>query len=58
MEILVITNISVLPFYRYIGYIRDILAYILTQNINEPKIDQKFKKKCKKKLLKIKLEVE
>ena len=39
MKISVITDISVLPFYRYI---RDISADILTQNIGEPKIDQKL----------------
>ena len=53
MKISVITDILVLEFYGYIG---DILADILTQNINRPKIDQNLWK-CKKKLLKMKLEV-
>ena len=34
-------DISILPFYRYIGYIGDILVDILTQNIDELKIDKK-----------------
>ena len=42
MKISVITDISVLLFYEYIGYIRHILTDILTQNINEPKINQKL----------------
>ena len=33
-------DISVLQFYRYIIYIRDILADILDKDINRPKIDQ------------------
>ena len=40
MKISVIMDISILPFYKYIGYIGDILADILIQNIREPKIDQ------------------
>ena len=38
MKILVITDISVFQFY---GYIRNISVDILTQNINESKIDKK-----------------
>ena len=40
MKISVITDISVLRLYGYIGYIRDISADILEKNINKPKIDQ------------------
>ena len=34
MKILVVTDISVLRFYRYIGYIGDISADILEKNIS------------------------
>ena len=37
MKISIITNISVLQFYGYIKYIRDILMDILTQNIDQVK---------------------
>ena len=40
MKISVITDISVLQFYRYIGYIGDISADILEKNIDKLKIDQ------------------
>ena len=40
MKISVITDISVLRFYRYIEYIRDILTDILEKKIDKPKIDQ------------------
>ena len=53
MKISVITDILILGFYGYIG---DISADILTQNIDIPKIYQNLWK-CKKKLLKMKLEV-
>ena len=33
-------DISVLGFYGYLGYIGDISADILIQNIGKPKIDQ------------------
>ena len=33
-------DISVFQFYRYIRYIRDLLADILEKDINRPKIDQ------------------
>ena len=39
MKIFVITDISILPFY---GYIENISMDILTQNVGEPKIDQKL----------------
>ena len=47
MKISVITDISVLWFYEYIWYIRDILVDILGKNIDKLKIDQnswKYKK--------------
>ena len=50
-------DISILPFYGYIRYIGDILVDILTQNIDELKIDKKNYKNVRKKFLKIKLEV-
>ena len=58
MKISVITNISVLRYYGYIGEIMaDILTQdILTQNIDGPKIDQNSWK-YKKKLLQMKLEI-
>ena len=40
MKISVITDISVLRFYRYIEYIGDILTDILEKKIDKPKIDQ------------------
>ena len=40
MKISVITDISVLRFYRYIEYIGDILTDILKKKIDKPKIDQ------------------
>ena len=40
MKISVITDISVLRFYGYIGYIIDILTDILEKNIDKPKINQ------------------
>ena len=40
MKISVIIDISILGFYRYIRYIRDISMDILTQNIDKPKIDR------------------
>ena len=36
MKVLVITDISILSFYEYIRYIS---RYILTQNVDGPKID-------------------
>ena len=56
MKISVIMDISVLGFYGYIRYIRNISMDILAQNIDRPKIDQNLWK-CEKKLLKMKLEV-
>ena len=57
IKISVIMDISILPFYGYIRYIGDILVDILTQNIDELKIDKKNYKNVRKKFLKIKLEV-
>ena len=54
MKISVITDISVLGFYGYIG---DISADIFIQNIDTLKIDQNLWN-YKKKLLKMKLEVQ
>ena len=45
MKISVITDISILRFYGYIGYIGDIWANILEKNIDKPKIDQNLEKK-------------
>ena len=42
MKISVITNISVFLFYGYIEHIGNISVDILTQNIDESKIDQKL----------------
>ena len=42
MKISVITNISIFLFYGYIEYIGDISTDILTQNIDESKIDKKI----------------
>ena len=47
MKISVITDILIFRFYRYIGYIGDILVDILGKNIDKLKIDQnswKYKK--------------
>ena len=54
MKISVITNILVSRCYRYIGYIEDISADVLTQNIDDVKINKKFEniKKNIKKLYK------
>ena len=40
MKISIITDISVLQFYKYIKYIKDILIDILEKKIGRPKIDQ------------------
>ena len=40
MKISVITDISVLRFYEYIGYIENISIDILTQNIGDVKINK------------------
>ena len=40
MKISVITDISVLRFYEYIGYIENISIDILTQNISDVKINK------------------
>ena len=40
MKISVITDISVLWFYEYIGYIENISIDILTQNIGDVKINK------------------
>ena len=40
MKISVITDISVLQFYGYIGYIEDKSVDILEKNIDKHKIDQ------------------
>ena len=40
IKISVVTDISVLRFYRYIEYIGDILTDILEKKIDKPKIDQ------------------
>ena len=61
IKISIITDISILRFYRYIRYIINISMDILTQNIDRPKSDQKSRKckkqKKKKNLLDISLEV-
>ena len=43
MKILIIMNISILWFYGYMEYIKDIIVDILIQNISDVKINKNSK---------------